>query len=84
MSISKKIRKNVVVKEAPLSFLDGTLYILFIIVFLLICFAPMIIFTFVLPEQYAYSSEAVIAFDNGNQWELLFVLPFCFSLLFLG
>jgi hypothetical protein len=81
MSISKKIRKNVVVKEAPLSFLDSTLYILFIIVFLFICFAPMIIFGLILPEQYAYSSEAVIAFDNSNQWELLFVFPFCISLI---
>lgn len=81
MSISKKIRKNVVVKEAPLSFLDGTLYILFLIVYLLICFAPMIIFVFILPEQYAYSGESVIAFDNSDQWELFLCFPFCFALI---
>ena len=82
MSINKKIRKKVVVKNEPLSFLDSTLYFIYILLICAITCAPFV-FSMVFCEQYAYSNEAVIAFDNDDQWELLFCLPCCLSLLFL-
>ncbi len=81
MSISKKIRKKKVTKKAPLSFLDAAVYFILLLIFIFICFAPMILFVFVLPERYALANEAIIAFNNGNQWELLLCFPFSFALI---
>ncbi len=80
MSISKKIKKKVKAKKAPLSIVDSIIYFGVFLLILLIVFAPIILFGTVFSEQIAFADESVIAFYN-NGWELLWVFPFSFVLI---
>lgn len=83
MGISKKIKKRVTAKRAPLSLLDGLIYILFLLLILAIVFTPTLLFTLVLPNELIDNDPTIVAFDNDNSWQLLFCFPFSFILILL-
>ena len=83
MGISKKIKKRVIAKRAPLSLLDRLIYILFLLLIIAIVFAPILLFALVLPNELIDNDPTIVAFDNDNSWQLLFCFPFSFVLILL-
>ena len=81
MGISKKIKKRVIAKKAPLSAVDKFIYGISFPVVLLLCFVPMIV-TALSRRQLAFDEPTLVAYD-GNIIEMFWAFPLMFVLIFV-
>ena len=83
MSISKKIRKNVLARKAPLSLVDKTIYICGYVLAIVIPILLFILFAMMIPEWIAYADDNVVAYSS-EALPTFCALPLIFSLAVIG
>lgn len=81
MSKSKKIKKRIIAKKAPLSLIDRIIYITAMVIAIPLVFAPMVL-SMLIRRQIIFSTPNLVAYD-GNTIEIFWALPLMIVLIVL-